>query len=72
MIADDGTPILMDFGSATKARIPIETRSQALLQQVKHSVDFDAGPYWFPHRTLRLNKVQWHTEHQSFLTSQQV
>lgn len=35
MIADDGmTPILMDFGSATKARIPIETRSQALLQQV--------------------------------------
>lgn len=35
MIADDGvTPILMDFGSATKARIRIETRSQALLQQV--------------------------------------
>ncbi|KAG9315020.1 other/NAK protein kinase [Chiua virens] len=34
MIADDGvTPILMDFGSAIKARIPIETRSQALLQQ---------------------------------------
>ncbi|KAG6851130.1 hypothetical protein H0H93_001010 [Arthromyces matolae] len=34
MIADDGiTPILMDFGSACKARIPIEHRSQALLQQ---------------------------------------
>jgi serine/threonine kinase 16 len=34
MIADDGvTPILMDFGSAVKARIPIENRSQALLQQ---------------------------------------
>ncbi|KAG6374367.1 other/NAK protein kinase [Boletus reticuloceps] len=34
MIADDGvTPILMDFGSAMKARIPIETRQQALLQQ---------------------------------------
>ncbi|KAF9223730.1 protein kinase [Gyrodon lividus] len=34
MIADDGvTPILMDFGSAMKARIRIETRSQALLQQ---------------------------------------
>ncbi|THV07287.1 other/NAK protein kinase [Dendrothele bispora CBS 962.96] len=34
MIADDGvTPILMDFGSTTKARIHIENRSQALLQQ---------------------------------------
>ena len=34
MIADDGSPILMDFGSAIPARIKIETRSQALLQQV--------------------------------------
>jgi serine/threonine kinase 16 len=34
MIADDGkTPILMDFGSAMKARVHIESRSQALLQQ---------------------------------------
>ncbi|KAF9532483.1 other/NAK protein kinase [Crepidotus variabilis] len=34
MIADDGkTPILMDFGSTMKARIHIENRSQALLQQ---------------------------------------
>jgi len=33
MIADDGSPILMDFGSAMKARIKIENRSQALLQQ---------------------------------------
>ncbi|EKM48782.1 uncharacterized protein PHACADRAFT_266143 [Phanerochaete carnosa HHB-10118-sp] len=33
MVADDGRPILMDFGSATKARIKIENRSQALLQQ---------------------------------------
>ncbi|KDQ59307.1 hypothetical protein JAAARDRAFT_154656 [Jaapia argillacea MUCL 33604] len=34
MIADDGvTPILMDFGSCMKARIKIETRQQALLQQ---------------------------------------
>jgi len=34
MIADDGmTPILMDFGSAMKARVRVETRSQALLQQ---------------------------------------
>lgn len=38
MLADDGvTPILMDFGSCLKARIPIENRSQALLQQVGSS-----------------------------------
>ena len=34
MIADDGSPILMDFGSAIPARIKVETRSDALLQQV--------------------------------------
>lgn len=34
MISDDGTPVLMDFGSTTKARIPIENRTQALMQQV--------------------------------------
>ncbi|KAG2139198.1 protein kinase [Suillus bovinus] len=34
MIADDGvTPILMDFGSTVKARIKIDSRSLALLQQ---------------------------------------
>ncbi|KAJ2922351.1 hypothetical protein H1R20_g14735, partial [Candolleomyces eurysporus] len=34
MIADDGaTPILMDFGSTMKARIAVENRQQALLQQ---------------------------------------
>ena len=33
MVADDGTPILMDFGSTVKARIKIENRQQALLQQ---------------------------------------
>ncbi|KDR78818.1 hypothetical protein GALMADRAFT_1271408 [Galerina marginata CBS 339.88] len=34
MIADDGkTPILMDFGSTMLARVQIENRSQALLQQ---------------------------------------
>jgi len=34
MIADDGaTPILMDFGSTMKARIEIENRNQALVQQ---------------------------------------
>lgn len=39
MLADDGvTPILMDFGSCMKARIPIENRSQALLQQVWSSL----------------------------------
>ncbi|EMD31340.1 hypothetical protein CERSUDRAFT_119907 [Gelatoporia subvermispora B] len=33
MIADNGSPILMDFGSTMKARIKVENRSQALLQQ---------------------------------------
>ncbi|KAF7791206.1 hypothetical protein EIP86_002219 [Pleurotus ostreatoroseus] len=33
MIADDGRPVLMDFGSCMKARVKIENRSQALLQQ---------------------------------------
>ncbi|KAF8896465.1 other/NAK protein kinase [Infundibulicybe gibba] len=34
MIADDGTtPILMDFGSTIKARVEINNRTQALLQQ---------------------------------------
>ena len=36
MISDDGkTPILMDFGSTMQARVHIENRSQALLQQVR-------------------------------------
>jgi serine/threonine kinase 16 len=38
MVADDGQPILMDFGSAVKARIPIQNRSQALLQQASHAL----------------------------------
>ncbi|KAH8117862.1 other/NAK protein kinase [Phellopilus nigrolimitatus] len=33
MISDDGQPVLMDFGSALRARIKIENRQQALLQQ---------------------------------------
>ena len=33
MISDDGQPILMDFGSTMKARVKVENRSQALLQQ---------------------------------------
>ncbi|KAG8859282.1 hypothetical protein FRB96_004497 [Tulasnella sp. 330] len=35
MLSDDGAPILMDFGSTIKARIHIENRNQALMQQVK-------------------------------------
>ncbi|KIK66664.1 hypothetical protein GYMLUDRAFT_157468 [Collybiopsis luxurians FD-317 M1] len=33
MISDEGRPILMDFGSAMRARIKIENRNQALYQQ---------------------------------------
>jgi serine/threonine kinase 16 len=33
MISDEGQPILMDFGSTVKARIPITSRSIALEQQ---------------------------------------
>ncbi|KAF5344304.1 hypothetical protein D9757_012362 [Collybiopsis confluens] len=33
MISDEGRPILMDFGSAMRARLKIENRSQALYQQ---------------------------------------
>ncbi|KAJ7928764.1 protein kinase [Mycena leptocephala] len=33
MIADDGAPIVMDFGSTVKARVEITNRSQALVQQ---------------------------------------
>ncbi|KAE8537969.1 hypothetical protein D1P53_006036 [Cryptococcus gattii VGV] len=33
MISDEDEPILMDFGSTIKARIKIETRQQALLEQ---------------------------------------
>jgi serine/threonine kinase 16 len=55
MIADDGvTPILMDFGSCTKARIPIENRSQALLQQdiaAEHSTMAYRAPELFDVKT---------------------
>nr|XP_031862777.1 uncharacterized protein CI109_001789 [Kwoniella shandongensis]KAA5529849.1 hypothetical protein CI109_001789 [Kwoniella shandongensis] len=33
MVADDGSPVLMDFGSTIKARIDIQSRQQALLEQ---------------------------------------
>ena len=55
MIADDGvTPILMDFGSCIKARIPIENRSQALLQQdiaAEHSTMAYRAPELFDVKT---------------------
>lgn len=34
MLSDEGHPILMDFGSTVLARIRIDTRQQALVQQV--------------------------------------
>jgi serine/threonine kinase 16 len=55
MIADDGvTPILMDLGSCVRARIPIETRSQALLQQdiaAEHSTMAYRAPELFDVKT---------------------
>jgi len=55
MLADDGlTPILMDFGSCVKARIPIEDRSQALLQQdiaAEHSTMAYRAPELFDVKT---------------------
>ena len=55
MIADDGvTPILMDFGSCMKARIPIENRSLALLQQdiaAEHSTMAYRAPELFDVKT---------------------
>ncbi len=34
MLSDEGEPILMDFGSTVLARLRIDTRQQALIQQV--------------------------------------
>ena len=34
MLSDEGEPILMDFGSTVLARIRVDTRQQALMQQV--------------------------------------
>ncbi|KAG8707328.1 hypothetical protein FRC08_000580 [Ceratobasidium sp. 394] len=54
MYADDGvTPILMDFGSTVRARIPIETRSQALTQQ-----DLAAEQSTMPYRAPELFDVK--------------
>lgn len=54
MIADDGSPILMDFGSAIPARVKVETRSQALLQQdiaAEHSTMAYRAPELFDVKT---------------------
>ena len=55
MVADDGvTPILMDLGSCMKARIPIENRSQALMQQdtaAEHSTMAYRAPELFDVKT---------------------
>ena len=55
MVADDGvTPILMDLGSCLKARIPIENRSQALMQQdtaAEHSTMAYRAPELFDVKT---------------------
>lgn len=70
MIADDGiTPILMDFGSTVKARIQIDNRSQALLQQV-HATLFSvfSSPSQSHRRILPRNKARWHTALQNSST----
>lgn len=55
MVADDGaTPILMDLGSCLKARIPIENRSEALIQQdtaAEHSTMAYRAPELFDVKT---------------------
>ncbi|KAH9987311.1 other/NAK protein kinase [Russula compacta] len=55
MVADDGaTPILMDLGSCMKARIPIESRTQALIQQdiaAEHSTMAYRAPELFDVKT---------------------
>ncbi|GMK56986.1 hypothetical protein CspeluHIS016_0308260 [Cutaneotrichosporon spelunceum] len=53
MLADDDTPILMDFGSAIKARIPIANRQQALLEQ-----DIAAEHSTMPYRAPELFDVK--------------
>jgi len=55
MLANDGvTPILMDLGSCIKARIPIENRTQALIQQdtaAEHSTMAYRAPELFDVKT---------------------
>ncbi|KAI9261163.1 kinase-like domain-containing protein [Sporodiniella umbellata] len=48
LITDDGkSPILMDFGSITKARIPISTRQDGLLHQ-DIAAEYSTMPYRAP------------------------
>ena len=62
MIADDGkTPILMDFGSTMQARVHIENRSQALLQQVRTDFIYVENSDPSLYRTLLRSKVRWPT-----------
>lgn len=69
MIADDGvTPILMDFGSTMRARIPIENRQQALLQQVSLQPRSMIGLCSPCARISLLSKALWPTERQSYST----
>ncbi|CAO3625975.1 unnamed protein product [Cunninghamella echinulata] len=57
LLADDGvTPILMDFGSACEARIPIHTRQEALAQQ-----DLAAEHCSMPYRAPELFDVKSET-----------
>ncbi|KAJ7455215.1 other/NAK protein kinase [Mycena galericulata] len=56
MIADDGSPIVMDFGSTVKARVEITNRSQALVQQ-----DIAAEQSTMPYRAPELYDVKTDT-----------
>lgn len=53
MISDEGEPVLMDFGSAIKARIRVDTRQQALTQQ-----DIAAEQSTMPYRAPELFDVK--------------
>jgi hypothetical protein len=59
MITDEGTPIVMDFGSTVKARVEITNRSQALVQQACLS-PFYCFRAKRKDRTLQQSKVLWH------------
>lgn len=56
MITDEGSPILMDFGSAVRARIQVRTRQEALLQQ-----DLAAEHSSMPYRAPELFDVKTNT-----------
>ena len=49
MISDEGAPILMDFGSCVKARMKIDNRQQALIQQVLTAGTTSAFVYFVSH-----------------------